>query len=184
MHSEARACRSNPGQVAAPPPALEHFRSVCASYVHQVDLRLYCRWILHHVRLHGAAIQLPHLAFNCSLFGPAVLCGPAALQHHLIQLLAVKDDGEEVDLPFRLGLGLLCMAGRGRMADTGVVGGCGMWVGGMTALSSQLQLPEHALTLPTATIPPGAQHLAICRPAAHSVQSASLQPATSRQVFI
>ena len=43
-----------------------------------------------------------------SLFlGARPLAGPAPLHHDIVQLLAVKDDGEEVDLALRPGLGLL-----------------------------------------------------------------------------
>lgn len=38
---------------------------------------------------------------------PAGLAGPAALHHHVVQLAAVEDDGEEVDLAVGLGLRLL-----------------------------------------------------------------------------
>ena len=50
----------------------------------------------------GARPHLPSL-----LLGGAGLCGAAALEHHVVQLLSLKDDGEEVDLPLWLGLSLL-----------------------------------------------------------------------------
>ena len=40
--------------------------------------------------------------------GTAGLRGPAALHHDVVQLLSVEDDGEEVDLPIRFCLRLLC----------------------------------------------------------------------------
>lgn len=49
------------------------------------------RWKVHHIS--GAL-----------LIRSAVLGGSAALHHRLIQLLAVEDDREEVNLPLRLGL--------------------------------------------------------------------------------
>lgn len=48
--------------------------------------------------------------------GPAVLAGAAALHHDIVQLLAVHDDWEEVDLALWLGLGLLHHAWAGRKA--------------------------------------------------------------------
>lgn len=42
-----------------------------------------------------------------SLLRSAVLAGSTPLHHHIIQLLAVKDDWEEVDLTLRLCLSLL-----------------------------------------------------------------------------
>lgn len=56
-------------------------------------------------QLHRASNQL--IKPLMPLLWPAVLAGAAALHHHIVQLLAVKDDGEEVDLSLWLGLGLL-----------------------------------------------------------------------------
>lgn len=90
--------------------------------------------------LHAAAIHFnptvspsastqhpPHILF--SSFWPAVLAGPAALHHHVIQLLAVEDDGEEVDLALRLGLCLL-QRHRGTHQHTAVINHRQDWPGG------------------------------------------------------